>query len=177
MKLTQTELDWLAFRYVAGELPASEAESFESLLADEQTARDAVVHAVELSQTILAAEVSLASENEKIGLLSVSPAAETGRAWSTQLSWLASGVAAALLVALALNSGAAPQARPPVSPELARAWLKQTQSDETVFENVPSVESEMVTADIPDWMVDAVRSLHDKSDANDEDASSETMES
>src|SRR6188768_3316297 len=43
-----TDLDWLAFRYISGEMAVSEAAEFESLLSDDQGARDAVVRAVEL---------------------------------------------------------------------------------------------------------------------------------
>jgi hypothetical protein len=52
------ELDWLAFRYVAGELAADEAGDFEGRLARDQTARDAVSRAVELTSAICAVEAT-----------------------------------------------------------------------------------------------------------------------
>lgn len=49
------ELDWLAFRYIAGELSASEADAFETRMADDQQAREAVARAVGLAFTLAAA--------------------------------------------------------------------------------------------------------------------------
>ena len=46
------ELDWLAFRYVAGEMAAGEEEQFEERLAQDQLAREAVDHAVELKEAM-----------------------------------------------------------------------------------------------------------------------------
>jgi hypothetical protein len=42
------ELEWLALRYVTGELPLEEQESFETLLSEDQHAREAVDRVVEL---------------------------------------------------------------------------------------------------------------------------------
>lgn len=47
MSETQEALSWLAFRYVANELDAVEANEFESLLMTDQVAREAVAAAVE----------------------------------------------------------------------------------------------------------------------------------
>jgi hypothetical protein len=46
------ELDWLAFRYVAGEMSGEEAATFEFRLADDQYAREAVSRAVGLTQRL-----------------------------------------------------------------------------------------------------------------------------
>jgi hypothetical protein len=48
----QGELDWLAFRYVAGEMTAQEASALELRLADDQQAREAVCRAVGLAQRL-----------------------------------------------------------------------------------------------------------------------------
>lgn len=50
------ELDWLAFRYLTGELSEAELAAFEARLGDEQPARDALAGAVELVQLVSAAE-------------------------------------------------------------------------------------------------------------------------
>lgn len=52
----RSELEWAAFRYVSGELDEREAAEFESRLEDDQAAREAVAAAVELVQTVVAAE-------------------------------------------------------------------------------------------------------------------------
>ena len=48
------DLDWLAFRYISNEMTGAEAESFEQRLADDQSAREAVARAVDLSQAVSA---------------------------------------------------------------------------------------------------------------------------
>lgn len=42
------DLEWLAFQYVANELSEQECLQFESLLAEKQSAREALVHATQL---------------------------------------------------------------------------------------------------------------------------------
>ena len=49
-----SELDWTAFRYVAGELSPDEATRFELTLAEDQAAREAVAAAVELGSAVCA---------------------------------------------------------------------------------------------------------------------------
>ncbi len=49
------DLDWLAFCYIANELPEQEMLEFQKRLAQDQAARDAVVRAMELSQLTLTA--------------------------------------------------------------------------------------------------------------------------
>ena len=49
-----SEILWLAFRYVAGELAPDEAESFEHCLDQDQEAREAVARAVELTGAVAA---------------------------------------------------------------------------------------------------------------------------
>jgi hypothetical protein len=169
-KPTETNLDWLAFRYISGEMAVSEADQFESLLADDQTARDAVVRAVELSQAVLASQST--PQNESVGLLSA-----VSQGWMQHVIWISTSVAALLLVALALNFNR-PSAVAPSSPDdLAIAWLERSGA---VAVNDPAPingeEEEFVTADPPNWMLEAVRSLHDDESPGNDDASDE-MES
>jgi hypothetical protein len=49
-----SELDWLAFRYVAGEMAVEEAEAFEGRLDQDQEAREAVARVVELAGAVAA---------------------------------------------------------------------------------------------------------------------------
>jgi hypothetical protein len=87
-----SDLDWLAFCYAAGELDAPAAEQFEARLAAEQSAREALARAVELTQTVAAAEHQLQNI--------VSPAARASTDWNSRLSWMAIGGLASVLVAL-----------------------------------------------------------------------------
>jgi hypothetical protein len=169
-----TDLDWLAFRYISGEMAVDEADQFESLLADDQTARDAVVRAVELSQTILATQFT--PHNESIGLLSAA-----SQRWMQQVTWISTSVAALLLVALALNFGQRPTSHHSDSDDLASAWLARTAdvpvSDASANGSLND-ETEFVTTDTPAWMLEAVRSLHgDASPEGDDQDTSDEMES
>jgi hypothetical protein len=88
----KSELDWQAFCYSAGELDAAQAEAFEARLAEDQSAREALARAVELTQTIAAAEAQSGDF--------VTPAARVTSDWNTRLSWMAIGGLASLLLAL-----------------------------------------------------------------------------
>ena len=86
------DLDWLAFCYAAGELDPTEAELFEARLADDQAAREALARAVELTQTVAAAETQCTDF--------VTPATRTNLDWNRRLSWMAVGGLASLLLAV-----------------------------------------------------------------------------
>ncbi len=86
------DLDWLAFCYAAGELDVADAEQFEARLADDQAAREALARAVELTQTVAAAETQFGDM--------VTPATRTNLDWNRRLSWMAVGGLASLLIAM-----------------------------------------------------------------------------
>lgn len=169
MKSNAQELAWLAFRYVSGELSASEATDFELRLADDQIARDAVVAAVELSQTVLAAEIQTSTS-----VAVLSPSSISQQPWSAQVAWLACSASACLVIALAVNFSTS-QPRPlghvPADADaLAAAWHEQL--DETVAFNTlesnnlvvgdeeASIDLETAATAAPSWMLDAVHLLH-----------------
>lgn len=56
-----SDLDWLAFRYAAGELGAAEAGAFEARLVNDQAAREAVSRAVALGLELSAARPAIVS--------------------------------------------------------------------------------------------------------------------
>lgn len=171
---TENDLDWLAFRYISGEMAGSEVEQFESLLAEDQTARDAVVRAVELSQTIFAAHA--APQTRSVGLLSA-----TSQHWMQHLTWISTSVAALLLVTLALNFNRPSSSATADPNDLARAWIDHT--DEPLASESTSVNStladseEFVTAEPPAWMLEAVQSLHGDGSTESDDSGDEEMES
>lgn len=114
----QQELDWSAFCYAAGEMTPSEAAAFELRLAEDQTAREALARAVELTEVVATAE-------------SLEPLVTVGSrpvAWSRRLSWMAIGSAASLLVALLWSGAGSWLDRGKVAVvdqnELARAWTE-----------------------------------------------------
>lgn len=89
---TDNDLDWLAFCYASGELDPTQIEQFELRLADDHEAREALARAVELCQTITAAE----SQN----VAYVTPASRVHSDWNQRLSWMAVGGLASLLLGL-----------------------------------------------------------------------------
>lgn len=109
---TETPLDpeWDAFRYVAGEMTPDEHAAFETRLADDVAAAEAVVEAVRLSQAIAAA-------GSRPVRRTAAPAVARSRR-----GWLVAGVACSLLGAFALGGRfAREQAAPPapVAPPVA----------------------------------------------------------
>ncbi len=94
------ELDWLAFRYVAGEMTADEAGGFELRLADDQAAREAVCRAVGFAQSLVDARPLGRDSRPTVS----TPAAPVNRGRLTfrsravrAVAWMATGAAAATL--------------------------------------------------------------------------------
>jgi hypothetical protein len=124
----ENQLEWSAFCYAAGELSPAEAAAFEELLAQDQSAREALARAVELTQAVVSAE----------SLVPVTVARSQSSVWTRRLSWMAVGSAASLLVALVwsavwspsglqayLAGGAASKApSAEESRELAQVWIQ-----------------------------------------------------
>jgi hypothetical protein len=182
--MTTDELNWLSFRYAAGELDAAEAESFEQRLADDQAAREALARAVELTQVVAAAErgvaVFCAAKHGLDGNASVTPLSRTRTAWGRRVSWMAVGGLASLLLAVLWSGLVGPtwrNARQSIAAasrsELAMAW-NQTRDEFAERQNAgdwPSgagggwddessfltlVSADEAIADAPSWMMAAV---------------------
>ena len=135
---SQHELDWLAYRYVSGELSASDAEQFEAMLLDSQPAREAVARAVELMEVIVAAQnvdhaaaamqpVAANLERSVAGSSSISGNA---RPWLRVAGWLSLATAASLALLLFGRPDRRPEvasvAKPVAGPsldELTAAWI------------------------------------------------------
>ena len=168
MKNDFSDLDWLAFRYIANELTADEHEAFELRLADDAAACEALARAVELTDTIHAAET--------LAPVASSPPAAL---WRARLSWLAAGAtAAAVLIAVSIALPkylASPEVAARVSTDLAVAWSKTLPVVpqgamhlplEVAGPPAPAVDDaaaagESLTAEDlpPSWMLAAVRGL------------------
>ena len=95
------DFDWLAFRYVSGEMTAEEHAAFEENLAESQPAREAVAAAVLLAQAVGLAEKSQA-DGARAELVPASHAAR-GPEWSGRLGWALAGAAASLFMAWGLQ--------------------------------------------------------------------------
>lgn len=86
-----SDLDWLAFRYAAGELPAEEAQALERHMAEDQALREAVSRAVALGLVLAAARSS--------GVEPVAGRAITGKR-QLRIAWAGFALAASMLVSL-----------------------------------------------------------------------------
>ncbi|MFO0869082.1 MAG: hypothetical protein U0935_09010 [Pirellulales bacterium] len=96
------DLDLLAFRYIAGELKPDEAADFESRLADDQAAREAVARTWEIAQTVSWIEAASSAPRSDRPLPSA-PAPTVARSWLTAAGWMVTGSLACLLL-LALTN-------------------------------------------------------------------------
>ena len=183
-----SDLDWLAFCYAAGELDSAQTELFEARLADDQTAREALARAVELTQTVAAAETQCGDF--------VVPAHRASETWNQRLSWMAIGGVASLLLALLWSGFVGPtwhtaQRRLSTASryELAMAW-NQTRSefpgvrdaglwlplagndiDDGTDATEMQTDGEVVT-EAPSWMTAAVFSLPRESGASNQSTES-----
>ena len=91
-----TELAWWAFRYVACELAVAEEADFEALMADDQSAREALAEAVEMVAAVAAqapAAIPLATPDRR-----------RTRAVRHALGWMAAGAAACLVVLIGFRA-------------------------------------------------------------------------
>jgi hypothetical protein len=112
---SENDRDWLAFRYIAGELTGDEAAAFEADLETSQPAREAVARAVELSQAVAWAELHQVELAGHAGQSAGRKSLEYG------LGWFAAGVTAASVAGLVWWNS---QSRPDATPALADAWSK-----------------------------------------------------
>lgn len=158
-QLNTGDLDWLAFCYVANELSADEQASFESRLADDQTACEAVARAVELVQAVALAETC---DRER-----PIPASITRRTtWPRRLAWMSVGASAALvLVAAALGwqSISGWFAPPPADRgRLAEVWSQTRDEVRQIVYTEPLDLPPVMEADfsseesLPSWITAAV---------------------
>ena len=179
------DLDWLAFRYVSGEMAAEEHAAFEENLAESQPAREAVAAAVLLAQAVGLAEKSQA-DGARAELVPASRLAR-GPMWRGRLGWALAGAAASLFIAWGLqlwrDSSRAPnlvaQNRPADHEDLsalARQWTvagdfdPENADDENADRRgaeVPMGEGQSplaIASDLfddpvaPDWLLSAVSS-------------------
>lgn len=183
-KLQGSELDWLAFCYIANELSAEDHKAFEERLADDQQAREAVARAVELTQNLAAIPVC----EQIVERPRVTVAGRHSDSWRRAV-YLAVGGVACLLLLLAFvvnRDGGSPDSGDPAiadknSERLAFAWvetLDETVSaeleepfllaaetdDETLTRNDAEFASFNEAGDdesiaTPDWMLAAVSGL------------------
>lgn len=182
------EVDWRAFRYVSGEMSVAESELFETQLAEDQAAREAVAAAVEWMTLALEAQPA-AHSVAPIAVERPSPAAP--QAWKSALNVVS--VAAALVALFAalplLGRLAAPRAGGgDEDSQLAAAWsaTRSTAAALDAAASLPSVEGDdwPTTSEVdssattPSWMLAGMAALaadHDESDSRADDAAPQEL--
>lgn len=135
------ELDWAAFRYLAGEDSESDRLAFEARLADDQEAREALAAAVELAGAVRLVEAGRRARRP---------------AWPR---WAV--LASAAAVAVACWVGAGSDRSPRTSPsEVAIAWSDLRQpapaSNDEPADPTRDDEPIDVPGDVPGWLFDAL---------------------
>lgn len=176
------ELNWLAFRYVSGEFDESDVSDFEQRLGTSQSAREAVVRAVRLSDAVASAYdqnlVDCRPSEVTTGV-----ASETGMARiARRLSITAAAVAIVATCWLIQRNDsdsisqdyvhvespgdmpAGVPAIPAVASDLVRFWA-DTESDESrvAVQSASPVAREIseTTTDVPDWLIAALLSANE----------------
>jgi len=157
------DLDWLAFCYIADELSPDEREAFESQLANDQGAREAVARAVDLTRAVAAVDAE--------GRNLATPASLAARLWrrtgvAGRLGWTAVAIAACLVVVLAHHTyrGIAPVA---TSPQDARGGKQVGTSDRLPAQLAvvwSRTREELAAWQFDDWTADSL----DEGDGADE---------
>ena len=152
---TTDDAEWLAVRYVLGELPPAEAVAFEERLAVDQPAREAVALAVRLTEALAESEMTARTPAETSAPVVALPSRRSRRR-------LLAIVAAAAVVLLAVVIEAPRSARPVAADDarLAALW-SETDAWSGAFE--PTVEDDESLAGRdpllpPDWLIAAVES-------------------
>jgi len=141
--------DWLAVRYVLGELPATESAAFESRLTEDQSARETLARAAQLVETLALVPHPVAIPPRRLPLGRIAAVAAT--------------LAAAVLVGLALRHGG-DEAQPPriAADEVDPARLIVLWSDAADAPNGNPAADEYGDSDPdaalvpPDWLLAAV---------------------
>jgi hypothetical protein len=169
---SQTELDWLAFRYVADELSSAQRDEFELRLATDQPAREAVAAAVQLLDSVHQAEVVATAETAKASrpVLHQSATAlhSSGRRGGAWVVATAVALVAAVLLAPRAWLGSssdelARQGAQRERQELATLW---TESSAEATDNWSDDSNDEAAADgddealVPGWLLAALSDQH-----------------
>lgn len=159
------ELDWLAFRYITGELSAVDGQAFEARLESDLDACEAVARAVQLVETlalgvgsvhkVLAMPVVEVQSDSMSGLAA-------GNNWRTARRWALTAVsgAAALVVIGVLSLRTEPRVEM-VEPSVVEIWADSWHADgepEPVAVEIPNAD--LADADdlvAPGWLMAAVQ--------------------
>lgn len=154
------ELDWLAFRYIAGELSPVEGQAFEARLESDLAACEAVARAVQFAETMTLGVGSASKVVASPAVVARSGLA-AGRNWSTARRWALTAVsgAAALVVVGVLSLRTEPRtevAEPSVVEIWADSWHTDAEPEPVAAEigHADLADTDDLVA--PGWLMAAV---------------------
>ncbi len=158
------ELDWLAFRYIAGELSPVEGQAFEARLESDLTACEAVARAVQFAETMTlgAGSVSKVVDSPAVVIRSGSLSGlAAGRNWSAARRWALTAVsgAAALVVVGVLSLKTEPRtevAEPSVVEIWADSWHTDAEPEPAAAEIAHAELADTDDLVAPGWLMAAV---------------------
>jgi hypothetical protein len=147
--MIESDLAWTAFRYVANEMSADEAVSFELRLAVDQEAREEVARTVELTQTMASVPQTISQP-------------PSVRPWRQRLSWMTAGAAVCLTVMLGgelarsmlVNRGTSSVDGSRIAGMSFGAELEETDADDMDLETSEAANGEV---SVPSWLLAAVK--------------------
>lgn len=151
---TESDREWLAFRYIAGELSGDETAAFEAELESSQAAREAVARAVELSQAVAIAE------SQEVELVKAASKHSRRKSWIFGIGWIAAGaVAASVAGAVWWNMPKSQQEKSNIAESWAamRAVDPPAPAGEVPAELGPALDAADTA---PSWMTAGVISLN-----------------
>ena len=153
-KQSAADREWLAFRYIAGELTGDELASFEAELEASQLAREAVARAVDLSQAIAIAE------SHQVELVEAASRTASRKSWIYGIGWIGAGAVAASVAGAVWWNMQGPKAG---KSELAEIWYDVRVVEPTSPVEKPAEATSIVNvaeAEVaPSWMTAGVISL------------------
>lgn len=150
---TENDREWLAFRYIAGELSGDETAAFEAELETSQVAREAVARAVELSQAVAIAE------SQQVELVEAVSQGISRKSWIYGSGWIAAGaVAASVAGAIWWNMPVSQQGKADIAENWA--FVRDVDPPAPAIEEASELGPVLDSADAaPSWMTAGVISL------------------
>lgn len=167
---TTNTLQWLAFRYVAGEMQTDEAAQFEQRMLSDLDACEAVIRSMQLSETVVAAFEQPAAAVAPAKLSRTTEPQPISRRLSLAASASALAGAFALALFATQSRDIAPSLESTQTSELVRLWTTSKDSTAIVVDDVEANATEAsqpADLQVPDWLIAALEAKQRDADEDD----------
>lgn len=152
------DLNWLAFRYVAGEMAADESAAFEQRMLSDLDACEAVIRSAQLCESVDAAfDQPAAPVMSPAKFAQPQETRPAGRRMSVAASAVAGALALALFAVTSRDSVSTHEARE--TAEIVRLWKDSADTSAGVGDDAEATVAETAQAadiHVPDWMIAAL---------------------